>query len=269
MRSWLASLALLVLACGEPAGSIVIVIDTDLAMPAELDAVVLRRFDASGALVDERAVAVRSPVELAPVARADEPLHVVALGRVAGRPIVDTEARTRFVPGARLRLDLFLARECVDARCPSTLTCGAGGCRDVFVDPEALPPWQDLDAGRARDATITRDATRPRDATLDARTPPPTRELPMRPARTGAPARTRLCSSTRATPRSSTSTPAPRSTAATTRMPAGGHLLRRTARRRSLPLSVGDGLDRRRLRGPSLHRRSTVQRAVERSGPPA
>lgn len=84
-------------------------------------------------------------------------LRVVATGRLADGTEVRQTALASFGQGRRLRLDMFLARECLGARqaeCEAMpgMTCGAGGTC-VPIDRPSLPEFAGvMDAAAAADA---------------------------------------------------------------------------------------------------------------------
>lgn len=169
-----AVLALLVLAaCAPGPTELVVVVDTDLVIPSELDEVriTVTRPDGTTAL-ETRALTNRSllPLTLGVVADGDVlgPIEVVAEGRLGGVHVVDHGARVRSLVRNEIRvLTLHLVRSCIGRTCTSaTEACGPSGCeaRDV----SDLPSWTGsppgLDAG-------PRDAGPPTDGALDGGMP--------------------------------------------------------------------------------------------------
>jgi alpha-tubulin suppressor-like RCC1 family protein len=88
---------------------------------------------------------------------------VAGADALSGRTIVARAARLSFVMGQTLRLPLFISRACEGVRCPSDQTCAEGGAcvpidrppGVVPIDPRSGQPL--LDAGEI-DATPTLDA---------------------------------------------------------------------------------------------------------------
>jgi len=140
-----------VIGCTREPTQLVVVLDSDLAVPSELDAL---QIQVEGRGVEE----VRGPFSLEKLGREELPASfgVAPEGRDAGRSVtvrlsglldgverLSTFARTGFVAHERLRLDLFLARRCLtDApECAPGQTCGEDGCVNPNRDPESLPRW--------------------------------------------------------------------------------------------------------------------------------
>ncbi len=140
-----------VIGCTREPTQLVVVLDSDLAVPSELDAL---QVHVEGRGVEES----RGPFSLEGIGREELPVSfgVAPEGRDAGRSVtvrlsgwldgverLSTFARTGFVAHERLRLDLFLARRCLtDApECAPGQTCGEDGCEDPYRDPKSLPRW--------------------------------------------------------------------------------------------------------------------------------
>ena len=185
-------IAALIAGCAsrDPA-QLVVVVTSDLAVPAELDGLEIRLRDAAGAILEERALLLRGAGALplsfgvAPLegdVRRPADVEVAAISQQQVR--FRTRIRTRFLPGKRLRLDVFLAKSCIAAACPDSVACLRGACTGpVDVPPEtlldglndagpidaasndaALPDAPATDAGSTTDAgadggscTLTRD----------------------------------------------------------------------------------------------------------------
>lgn len=74
------------------------------------------------------------------------PIDVEARAVRAGAPLgVARKARTSFVRGRTMRLDLFLAAACASQTCDATQTCERGDCVSPDVASEQLVPWSGLD----------------------------------------------------------------------------------------------------------------------------
>ncbi len=188
-RRLFGALLALSLAAGCTAGvtEVVVVVDTDLPVPSQLDAIAVtvsepvtqpsRAFGAVTGPADlPRTVGVvRSGGALGPVT-------VRAEGLRAGRTVVAQEARFDFVDGQTRVLRLDLLAECASVTCGAGQTCARGGCRAVDVGPDDLLPYEEplrrrdagplggLDAGPGRDAGPAMDAGA-RDAGEDAGAP--------------------------------------------------------------------------------------------------
>ena len=161
------ALALLVTlaGCHAPLTELVVVTDTDLQVPDELDTV---RFEVDATAIGSSAIEIREtsivgagapslPLVLVLLHDGGDaalgPIRVRAIGRRGGSERVRHEARTSFIRerSTVLRLDLFA--RCVDQSCPDGETCGPSGeCRDARIDPSSLPAWSPhRDAGRHDD----------------------------------------------------------------------------------------------------------------------
>lgn len=158
MRSLLVACAIWVAACSDPLTEVVVIADTDLGLPAEIDEV---RFQITrGTDVSERdaslADADAMPIQFSIVHRsgAASDISVVAIGLKDGVEVVRQATKFDFVLGERRYLNMFLSRACV-GRLPCeapAITCVAGECvvplpfgpredagRDVEI-PDAVPP---------------------------------------------------------------------------------------------------------------------------------
>lgn len=147
------ALALLVAtsACLAPLTQVVVVLDTDLTPVTDVDTVrvVVRRQGATGAPAhdvqyDLRSNRFRFPGTLTVVARdpADlRPLEVTVTARRGATERLSLRAIARPTADEATRLDLFLARACLDGatRCDASASCGQRGCEPV--DRGALPSW--------------------------------------------------------------------------------------------------------------------------------
>jgi hypothetical protein len=144
--SRLAALLLsLTVGCAQPLTELVVVVDTDYAVPLGLDAVVL---EVEGPEMLEAPVRValadvELPITLGLVHRGGPlgPLRVTAIGERSGVALVRREARTAFLPRERRELRLLLLRGCEAAPCSGDTTCVPGGCVGIDVDPATLPPF--------------------------------------------------------------------------------------------------------------------------------
>lgn len=130
------------------ATEIVLVIDTDLDVPDELVRVEID-------VLNSMASPTRTSVDLSSAgapplpltlgitsrARPDADVRIEVRGTLATGEILVRDISTRLTPGSSRMLRVVLARRCLDAVCPSELTCDETGCRDVSIDPEALPGW--------------------------------------------------------------------------------------------------------------------------------
>ncbi len=151
MRILLAILALA--ACADPLTEVVVVTDTDLLLPADIDAV---RFEITGSgsapevrealNVDANAM----PLQFSIVHRSgsESNISVVAFGMKDGDDVVRQATQFDFVRGERRYLQMFLSSACRGVPCdtPPAITCVAGEC----VVPLPFGPPDDaagVDAG--------------------------------------------------------------------------------------------------------------------------
>ncbi len=141
--------SLLVVACRpEPAlTELMVVVDTDLAVPGALDGFNVRVLTELG--VTEASVhydligdQVSLPATFGVVPRdgdADRRVTVEVDATLAGSVRLTTSAVTGFVEGRDLWLDMFLACDCVGTTCPENETCRRDGCVPEAADPDELP----------------------------------------------------------------------------------------------------------------------------------
>ena len=174
---------LTVLGCKSAATSIVVSVDTNFDIPAELDEIQIEVIGPAGvpnrvsvAMADGDSVL---PATLTLVQHGTEvgPVLVSATGLLEGDSVVSRAARTEFLPGKSLLLRLFLLRQCEGVECGSGETCEFDGCIAAEVDPRALPefsgpplPWNGrdiLDAGVPDLGTPVSDAEAPMDGAPD------------------------------------------------------------------------------------------------------
>jgi hypothetical protein len=166
------------LGCSSSLTELIVVVDSDLAVPGELQRVTLEVTGPSGnkaledAAVDlamDGAPALPLTLSLTPGSDALEPVTITAVGTgPAGR--VERTVVTGFVRGERRVVRLWLLRACLGVDCTTGETCGDDGiCVDATVPPEDLPPWTGtppgIDGGTIMDAAA--------DAAMDAGTDGP------------------------------------------------------------------------------------------------
>ncbi|MFO0630469.1 MAG: hypothetical protein U0325_33250 [Polyangiales bacterium] len=144
----------LLMACGaclSPLTQVVVVLDTDLTPVTDVDTVrvVVRRQGATGAPAhdvqyDLRSNRFRFPGTLTVVARDPDdarPLEVLVTARRGNTERLSLRALARPTADVATRLDLYLARRCLDGAtpCDAASTCGRRGCE--AVERGALPSW--------------------------------------------------------------------------------------------------------------------------------
>lgn len=150
--------ACVLLSCGceSPATQLVVLVDSDFDVPAELARVHVRVLDEADAEMSSHEFALAGegvdpgparfvlPLSFAVVPRGQDAdrrvaIEVDGLGPDDEEVIVRRRAVTGFIEEERLLLPLFLARSCAGVACPSGQTCAAGSCVDEEVPPGSLP----------------------------------------------------------------------------------------------------------------------------------
>jgi hypothetical protein len=136
--------------CADPLTEMVVVVDSDLRVPEEVDEIVVQASGSSGLSQDARAMLVGSEarglpvsVALVPANGGAGPVTVRALARRAGTTVLAHEVRTSFLAGRRLLLRIDLLRACiaVAATCDGRERCVAGACVAGDVHPATLPAF--------------------------------------------------------------------------------------------------------------------------------
>jgi len=146
------TLALVALASAAACSSddlteIVVVVESDLSVPGELDAVRVdimaggQSSSSTGDLTGAGALPLPRVLNLLHSGGPLGPVEVRAVGRLGGAEVVSREARVFFIEGRTVVLRLELLRSCVGSTCGADETCAAGGCRPVDVDPSELSDW--------------------------------------------------------------------------------------------------------------------------------
>lgn len=188
MHRALLPLTLAASACSVDATQLVVVVGTDLRVPAQLDALVIevegqgtRFVGPEVRLEGDGAASLPASFGVAPKdGDARRRVSVRVSGLHDGAPVIAARAGTSFIEHRRLRLDLFLAQSCLPlfARCEEQgQTCAQGVCVDPWRDPTGLPRWDEgtnlapdaavsLDAAPLPDAAAPADAEVPLDAAL-------------------------------------------------------------------------------------------------------
>lgn len=151
MRSF--ALIAVLAACSRPT-ELVVIVDSDLAVPGELDQVRVTVTGPAGMSESaEQALDGTGPelpltLGVVPAGEALGPIDVVADGMLSGSIVVTRSARTTLIAGESLALYLFLARACRGVMCPDGETCTENGCATVEIDPADLPRWTGVIEGR-------------------------------------------------------------------------------------------------------------------------
>lgn len=136
---------LAVIGCTTPRTEILLAVDSDLTVPAELDQVQIRiesestktRFEKVYDLGPGRA-ALPLSIGMVPDRDRSVAFRAVAVGSHEGTTLVERSALTSFVPDQTLELRLELLRACRGVRCGAGQTCLAGTCGPDEVDPKDL-----------------------------------------------------------------------------------------------------------------------------------
>jgi hypothetical protein len=175
----LLSAALALPACTTPRTEIIVVVDTDLDVPAQIDEIVIEATGPDGAPRSATArslVASSLPATLGLIHESGPlgPIEVRAAGRLAGADVVERVARVFFVSRQTRVLELHLVGACMGVACPEGETCAESGCRPVEVAEEELGRWTGrpprLDGGAGdgdADVDVDGDADADRDSDAD------------------------------------------------------------------------------------------------------
>ncbi len=184
---------LALLGCSEevrPRTQLVVVVDTDLAIPDQLDEIVISA-EGPGSSSHEASAALGEDEPRLPRYLSFDhqkgplgPIAVTVSGKRDGETVLTREADVSFVAGRTLVLPLHLARRCVDVSCERGETCTENGCAPSAIDESSLEEWSGdkpvltsepeldagSDAGRDASADAGRDAGADagRDASADA-----------------------------------------------------------------------------------------------------
>lgn len=162
--------------CSPAVTEIAVVVDTDLAIPDEVQEITLRVDSVDGLNATARATLDPENPEL--------PIHIrvttsdndrnapIVLTATALRHVtedlddiqVTASIHTHFVDGKALLLRVLLTRACLDTVCDAGETCEEGVCVNGTVDPEGLP----LFTGTLPPPLVDRNGTPGLDAGPDA-----------------------------------------------------------------------------------------------------
>lgn len=148
------------LGCESPSTQLVVVVNTDYAVPTEMGVVQARISDSAGQEISTSEFVLTDVLDPTDPTRFVLPLSfgVVPVGNDASRriivevdalsasraPLVTRRAVTGFLAEQTLRLPMFIARACEDVVCPMEETCTELGCVSDVVDPQTL---SQVDAG--------------------------------------------------------------------------------------------------------------------------
>jgi hypothetical protein len=148
-RLWSALLAWSVWSCSAPElprTEVVVVVDTDLALGEELDALRIEitgpgeTAQSSSAELDADS-ALPQTLGLVHERGARGPIRVLALGLLDGREVLRREAELSFIDDKTLTLPMHLVRACVAHACGEAQTCSEHGCVSSEVDATRLAEW--------------------------------------------------------------------------------------------------------------------------------
>lgn len=131
---------------GASLTQIMVVIDSDISVPSELDAVRVEvtgaeNMVATGTLTGDDGVRLPRTVALLYRGGSMGPLRIRVVGSVDGADVVSKLAITSFVEGETLTLPMFLAARCRPVSCEENQTCAAGRCISASIDPARLESW--------------------------------------------------------------------------------------------------------------------------------
>ena len=134
--------------CGSDPTQLIVVVDSDLMVPLELDSVRVRVTGpmAEPTDIEQSLTGIDAPVlpltlSLVPSGDALGPVEVSATGLVTGGEVISRTARTALVKGESRVLRLFLLRSCIGTSCPMDQSCGEEGCTSIDIPFAELPPW--------------------------------------------------------------------------------------------------------------------------------
>ncbi|MBW2731619.1 MAG: SUMF1/EgtB/PvdO family nonheme iron enzyme [Deltaproteobacteria bacterium] len=160
--------------CDRDPTALVVVFETDLHQPMELDALHVQVERGSKVQWEQRYVLgkdVRLPASLTLLPGDDfSPVSITATGTREDDPVVIRQARVGFLEGRVLMLPIGLHRACYEALpCPSGETCIDGHCRNADVEAATLPDYDANDPLPSSDLAL-HDG--PQDAGIDGSASP-------------------------------------------------------------------------------------------------
>ena len=142
---------MLLAACGNngPLSEIVVVISTDLTIPAQIDQITSIAQDVDGVRYETNARLIGSAAVTTPVSfgvstlKGSGPVTITVRGLRAGNLVIERIVNTDFYEGAHVVLPIALEMTCYGHPCESNQTCIAGACQDPFVAVEDLAPYEE------------------------------------------------------------------------------------------------------------------------------
>jgi len=139
---FLVAASLWLVSCAGARTEIILVVTSDLPVPAALDGVRFDMRSPSGEAQQSTAdlgvtglpVSLGMAYEGGPLG----PFEVSVVGTLAGTDVLSRDLSVSFVEGETLVYRVVLLSSCVGVTCPAGLTCAENGCRPVEVDPSEL-----------------------------------------------------------------------------------------------------------------------------------
>jgi alpha-tubulin suppressor-like RCC1 family protein len=141
---------LVLMAC-HPLTEIVLIVDTDMTAPVDLDSV---RLDIKGPTEPVEVKTVSNigaaggptfPLTLGlTAAGALSPVEVTVTASQLGRPVTEQQIRTAFVHGERRLLRMLMLSSCLGITCADGETCGGNGCGPIDRPGPSLPTWNGI-----------------------------------------------------------------------------------------------------------------------------
>ena len=164
----LSFVALLALGCStDPRTEVIVVIDSDLMVPSELDELTIDvtapdgEMQSSTAALGDGEPTLPRTLGLLHTGGSLGPFAVTATGLLGGSAIVSRDATFEFQPDQTLVLTMHLVRDCITASCGGGQTCTESGCQSpdstgrltVWTGtPPRLGEVPDMDLGVPEDA---------------------------------------------------------------------------------------------------------------------
>lgn len=146
-RRLVAAAVLALAGCGATETGLLVVVRSDLEVPAALTVLRATVLSSAGEPVSRNDFVLDGPARL-PLSFAVEPrdpdrgeggVTIVVEGRDPQRTLViEQRATVAFVPERRPLLPMFLGRDCAAVSCLAIETCDRGACRSATLDASAL-----------------------------------------------------------------------------------------------------------------------------------
>ena len=139
-----ATLAALLLSCGgDDVTELLVVVDSDLAVPGDMDTIRVQvsgsvTMTATGELSGPRGLPLPRTVGVVHTGGPLGPVEIVVQGLSTGAVVVERRASTSFRDGKTLVLPMFLSRSCMHMTCGDGQTCVNALCVTSTVDPATL-----------------------------------------------------------------------------------------------------------------------------------